>query len=113
MTHTIKAHYIICTTLAIIDLALQSSWSGYNVIAEYNGTIYELYKDNEGSTHEALMRVIAPDIFDTDSVDIMCSKYHNASLKYTDQWPAFNSYPEIDIDPNVMAYELKRAYNLV
>ena len=113
MTRTVKAHYIICTTLAIIDFALQSSWSGYNIIAEYNGAIYELYKDNEGPIHDALMRVVAPDIQDNDSVDIACSKYQKQSVDLTKDWPAFNSFPEIEIDPYLMAYELKRAYNLV
>jgi hypothetical protein len=113
MTHTVKAHYIICTTLAIIDLALQSSWSGYNIIAEYNGTIYELYKDNEGATHEALMRIVAPNICDNDSVDTMCSKYQCNAVALTKDWPAFDTYPEIEIDPSLMAYELKRSYNLI
>jgi hypothetical protein len=113
MTHTVKAHYIICTTLAIIDLALQSSWSGYNVIAEYNSVIYELYKDNEGSTHDTLMRVVAPDICDSDSIDTQLSKYQLAAVNLTAEWPSFDTYPSIEIDPNTMAYELKRAYNLV
>jgi hypothetical protein len=113
MTHTVKAHYIICTTLAIIDLALQSSWSGYNIIAEYNGAIYELYKDNEGPTHDALMRVVAPDISDNDTIDTQLSKYQCASVHLTSDWPPFDTFPAIDIDPNNMAYELKRAYNLV
>lgn len=109
MPQTIKAHYIICTTFAIIDLALQSSWSGYNIIAEYNGIVYELYKDNEGATHEALMRIVATDICDGDCVDTMCSKYQAQSVALTKDWPAFNSYPEIEIDPSLMAFELKRA----
>src|SRR5258708_5628656 len=109
MTHIkVKAHYMLCTTLPIIDLALQSSWSGYNVIAEYNGVIYELYKDNEGATHEALMRVVAPHICAEDSVDVMLSKYHRQASALTKDWPAFSSYPEIEIDPSAMAYELKR-----
>ena len=113
MTHAVKAHYIICTTLAIIDLALQSSWSGYNIIAEYNGVVYELYKDNEGPTHDALMRIVAPNMCDTDSIDTSLSKYQMASIDLTKDWPPFSSYPEIEIDPSLMAYELKRAYNLV
>ena len=113
MTHTIKAHYVICTTLAIIDLALQSSWSGYNVIAEYNGTIYELYKDNVGTTHDTLMRVVAPDICDNDPIDTQLSKYQRAAVALTSEWPAWNSFPEREIDPSAMAYELKRAYNLI
>lgn len=113
MTNKVTAHYIICTTMAIIDLALQSSWSGYNVIAEYNGAIYELYKDNEGATHEALMRVVAPHICDGDSTDIMLRKYDTTAASLTKEWPPFANYPAIEIDPSLMAYELKRAYNLV
>lgn len=113
MTHTVKARYIVCTTLAIIDLALQSSWSGYNIIAEYNGIVYELYKDNEGSVHGSLMRVVAPNICEGDSIDTELSKYDRQSGVLTKDWPAFSSYPEIEIDPSLMAYELKRAYNLV
>lgn len=113
MTKTVKAHYVVCTTLAIIDLALQSSWSGYNVIAEYDGVVYELYKDNEGSTHEALMRVVAPDICPTDTVNVQLRKYDRAAAPLTSEWPKWDSFPERDIDPSLMAYELKRAYGLV
>lgn len=112
MTHTVKAHYVVCTTLAIIDLALQSSWSGYNVIAEYDGVVYELYKDNEGSTHEALMRVVAPDICAADSVEMQLRKYDHAAAPLTSEWPEWNTFPERDIDPCAMASELKRAYGL-
>jgi hypothetical protein len=112
MTHTVKAHYLLCTTLAIIDLALQSSWSGYNVIAEYNGVVYELYKDNEGATHEALMRIVAPDICIGDSIDILDSKYNPIAAGLTKDWPPFSSFPEVEIDPSTMAETLKWAYNI-
>jgi hypothetical protein len=114
MTHSIKvkARLIICTSLALIDHAVQLSWSGYAIIAEYNGIQYPLYSDKTGDMHVALMRVIAPSIEYTDTVEVSDRKYFPLAQALSNEWPAFESYPVIEIDPNDMVNELQWAYGL-
>lgn len=73
-----------CVTLKDLDNAIGQSWSGYNVIARYNGKEYRLFEDQDEATgngsHLALMQIVCPDILTNEGVNTQLRKYDIASF---------------------------------
>lgn len=94
----IQVHKMDCKTVAEAEHALQSSWSGFPVLAVFNGIVYRLWADTEtGETHEALMEVINHDHLRAD---------------VHEQWQPFESYPLALIDANTGAEVPSDMYTL-
>lgn len=95
-----KVVLINCESLAQVAHALVASWSGDNVLAVHNGIEYPLYKEftGEAVAHEALARIIAPSIADSDTVEELLAKTDAAVNAFTIDWAKWPTYNVIEIN---------------
>lgn len=95
-----KVVLINCESLAQVAHSLVASWSGDNVLTVYNGTQYPLYKETTGEAvaHEALIRIIAPTISDTDTVEQKLAKGDAAVNSLPIEWDKWSTYPNIEVN---------------